>query len=223
MTRRPLPAPAPVRLWMVTLDAVPSAAGIASLSEAERTRAQRFAFEHLKRRYFASHVALRETLAECTGVTAVDQRFTEGPFGKPALANAACAFNMSHSDDVALIAVAPSGEIGVDVEVLRPVNDAIALAERNFTPTEHQQVLNAPPEQRDLVFLRIWTRKEACLKAVGSGFSIAADCFEAGSEIAPRCVTMPTPTGTATMHVESLPEVDGCVLALAWLLEESRL
>jgi len=218
MKRWPLPAPAPVRLWMVMLDAMPSAAGIASLSDAERARAQRFAFEHLKRRHFASHVALRDTLAECTGVAAADQRFTEGPFGKPALANLPCAFNMSHSDDVALIATAPQGEIGVDVEVLRPVNDAIALAERNFTPTEHQQVLSAPPEQRDLVFLRIWTRKEACLKAVGSGFSIAADCFEAGAEAAPRRVTMPTPDGTATMHVESLPEVNGCVLALAWLL-----
>ena len=219
MTRRPLPAPAPVRLWMVKLDAMPSAAGIASLSDTERARAQRFAFEHLKRRYFASHVALRDTLAECTGMAASDQRFSEGPFGKPTLVNASCAFNMSHSDDVALIAVAPTGEIGVDVEVLRPVNDAIALAECNFTPAEHQQVLSAPPEQRDLVFLRIWTRKEACLKAVGSGFSIAADCFEAGAEVAPRRVVMPTPDGMATMHVESLPEVDGCVLALAWLLD----
>jgi len=218
MTRWPLPAPAQVRLWMVALDAMPPAAGIASLSDTERTRAHRFAFEHLKRRYFASHVALRDTLAECTGVAAADQRFTEGPFGKPALANLPCAFNMSHSDDVALIAVAPKGEIGVDVEVLRPVSDAIALAKHNFTPTEHQQVLGAPPEQRDLVFLRIWTRKEACLKAVGSGFSIAADCFEAGAEAAPRRVTMPTPGGMVTMHVESLPEVNGCVLALAWLL-----
>lgn len=218
MTRWPLPAPAPVRLWMVALDALPSAAGIASLSDAERARAQRFAFEHLKRRYFASHVALRDTLAECTGVAAADQRFTEGLFGKPALANAPCAFNMSHSDDVALVAVAPQGEIGVDVEVLRQVSDAVALAKHNFTPAEHQQVLGAPPGQRDLVFLRIWTRKEACLKAVGSGFSIAADCFEAGAEAAPRRVSMPTPGGMATMHVESLPEVNGCVLALAWLL-----
>ena len=217
MTRRELPAPVPVRLWMATLDALPSTDSIASLSQAERARAQRFAFDHLRRRYFASHVALREILAELTGVAAADQRFTEGPFGKPALASAACAFNMSHCDDVAVVAVAPRGEIGVDVEILRPVKDSITLAERNFTPTEHQLVLSTPPAQRDLVFLRIWTRKEACLKAVGSGFSIPADGFEAGAGQARR-VSLPTPEGTVALHVESLPEVDGCVLALAWLL-----
>ena len=218
MTRRALPAPAPLRLWTVALTAMPGADAIASLSQAERARAQRFAFDHLRRRYFAAHVALRETLAECTGASAQALQFTEGPFGKPALVPALCDFNMSHSDDVAVIVVAPQGEIGVDVEVLAPVRDCIALAERNFTPTEHQEVLKATAAQRDLVFLRGWTRKEACLKAIGSGLSIAPDCFEAGTDVQPRKVLLPTPEGVVSLHVESLPEVDGCVMAVAWVL-----
>lgn len=218
MTRRALPAPAPLRLWKVALSAMPPAAALTCLSQAERARAQRFAFAHLRRRHLAAHVALRETLAECTGLAAQSLQFIEGPFGKPALSPPHCAFNMSHSDDVALIAVAPQGETGVDIEVLRVVEQCEELARRNFTPTEHREVADAPPDQRDLVFLRCWTRKEACLKAVGSGFSIAPDCFEAGAGVQPHQVLVPTPEGAVALHVESLPEVDGCVMALAWVL-----
>jgi 4'-phosphopantetheinyl transferase len=217
MTRTELAAPAPFRVWMLALDSWPDSAALETLSPAERERAQRFRFEHLRRRHLASHVALREALAEFNGEPEASQQFVEGPFGKPALVSQRCAFNMSHSDDVAVIAVAPQGEIGVDVELLRPVKDGLEIARRNFTPAEHQQLLAAPAEQRDLVFMRIWTRKEACLKAVGSGFSIAPACFEAGAETAPRQLAMPTPAGAVRLHVESLPEVGGCVMALAWV------
>ena len=213
-----LAAPAPLRLWKLTLDTWPSEAGIATLSAAERERAQRFRFDHLQRRYLASHVALRAAIATYCGEPAAEQRFAEGPHGKPSLSSGACAFNMSHSHDVALIGAAPQGEIGVDIEVLRPMEDGLAIARRNFTPAEHDELLAAAPEQRDLVFMRLWTRKEACLKAVGSGFSIAPDCFETGATPDARSISLPTPQGRVRVHVESLPETDGCALAVAWLL-----
>ena len=218
MRRTELAAPAPFQLWMLTLDSWPAPASIEHLSAAERERAQRYRFEHLRRRYLASHVALRESLADFCGEAEAEQQFVEGPFGKPSLVSERCAFNMSHSHDVAVIAVAPQGDIGVDVEVLRPVNDALQIAERNFTPAEHRALLASAPAERVLVFMRIWTRKEACLKAVGSGFSIAPDCFEAGAETAPRQLDMPTPDGTVALHVESLPEIGGCAIALAWVV-----
>jgi 4'-phosphopantetheinyl transferase len=218
MRRTELAAPAPFRLWMLALDTWPAPASVEKLSVAERERAQRYRFDHLRRRYLASHVALRESLAGFCGEAEATQQFVEGPFGKPALVSERCAFNMSHSHDVAVIAVAPQGNIGVDVEVLRPVEDALAIAQRNFTPTEHQHLLAAPADERDLVFMRLWTRKEACLKAVGSGFSIAPGCFEAGAETAARQLRMPTPAGTVDLHVVSLPETEGCAIALAWLI-----
>ncbi|MEO8152048.1 MAG: 4'-phosphopantetheinyl transferase superfamily protein [Rhizobacter sp.] len=218
MTRRELPGPAPVRLWMVALDAMPDGDAIATLSDAERQQAQRFAFEHLRRRYLAAHVGLREILAAYTGLAANELRFATGSFGKPTLVPPRCAFNMSHSDELALIAVAPQGNIGVDIERLRTVSDSLSLSQRNFTPAEHRQVADAPPDQRDLVFLRGWTRKEACLKALGSGLSIAPESFEAGADTSERQVNVPTPNGIARVQVQSLPETGGGVMALAWVL-----
>lgn len=220
MSRRTeLAAPPPFRLWKLDLGHWPGEDAIATLSPAERERAQRFRFEHLRRRYLASHVALREAISEFCGEAAAVQAFDEGPHGKPALRSGACAFNMSHSHDVALIGAAPHGEIGVDIEMLREVEDALAIARRNFTPGEYEQLLAAPAHDRDLVFMRLWTRKEACLKAVGSGFSIAPDLFETRAEPDARDLWLPTPQGRVRVHVESLPEADGCAMALAWLLD----
>jgi 4'-phosphopantetheinyl transferase len=222
MNRQALAAPAPLQLWKVALHELPSAAAIATLSIAEREQAQRFAFEHLRRRYLAAHVALRQVLSESTGLAADSLQYESGPFGKPSLRGAStCAFNMSHSGDVAVIATAPSGEIGVDVEVLRPVSDSLALAQRNFTPAEHQHLLATPSEWRDLVFLRIWTRKEACIKALGYGLSLAPETFEAGVHAHECQVSIATPEGAAELRLVSLPESEGSVMALSWVTAPS--
>jgi 4'-phosphopantetheinyl transferase len=215
-----LPAPLGLRLWWLRLDELPDAAALATLSADEIARGARFAFEGLRRRHLASHVALRTILAQQTGLPAAALVFGAGPFGKPFLqAPAACVFNMSHSDDVAVIAVAPGAaagtEIGVDVEVLRPMRDAIALAERNFTAAEQRELLATPPEWRDLAFMRGWTRKEACLKAIGSGLSIPPDAVEAG--LLPERAEVQVAHGGAhhQLQVHSLPEHAGTALAVA--------
>lgn len=163
----------------------PGAAGrFDLLSEAEWVRARRFAFEHLRRRYCAARSALRVLLSQRLNVAAADVRFVEGANGKPYVEGAPeCAFNLSHSDDVALIAIAQHAtrdEVGVDVEILRPMRDALALAERNYTEPECAPLRPLEGLARDTEFLRIWTRKEACLKALGSGLSVAPERFEAG-------------------------------------------
>lgn len=216
-----LDAPRGTRLWWVDLQSLPEAARQACLSPAEQAQAARFAFEHLRRRYLAAHVALRELLADCTGLAPQALHFTAGPQGKPLLDNAPhCRFNLTHSDEVALVAVAAegdAGEIGVDVERLRPMRDAMALAERSFTPSEQAKVAGAAAESRDLVFLRGWTRKEACLKAVGSGLSIAPESFEAGTDPDLRSTRLQDTAGAwHSVQVQSLPERQGYVMALAW-------
>jgi 4'-phosphopantetheinyl transferase len=163
---------------------------------------------------------LRAVLAQQTGLPAAALVFGAGPFGKPFLhAPAACVFNLSHSDDVAVIAVAPGAsagtEIGVDVEVLRPMRDAIALAERNFTPAEQRALRAAPPELRDLAFMRGWTRKEACLKAIGSGLSIPPDAVDAGLQQALARLQVVHDGAHHALQVQSLPEHAGTALAVA--------
>lgn len=215
-----LPAPLGLRLWWLRLDEMPDAAALATLSADEVARGRRFAFEGLQRRHLASHVALRAVLAQHTGLPAAALAFGAGPFGKPFLqAPAACVFNMSHSDDVAVIAVAPGApagtEIGVDVEVLRPMRDAIALAERNFTAAEQHALRAAPSGQRDLAFMRGWTRKEACLKAIGSGLSIPPDAVDAGLQHGLVQVQVEHGGARHALQVQSLPEHGGTALAVA--------
>ena len=144
--------------------------------------------------------------------------FDEGPFGKPFLKDLPhkhrCAFNMSHSEDVALIAMADvdAGEIGVDVEMLRPMPDAPSLARQNFSASECAELAATKPDDQALAFLLGWTRKEACLKAIGSGLSTAPNIFTAGLSMALRGVEITTPQGRARLLVHSFrhgPDIVG--------------
>jgi 4'-phosphopantetheinyl transferase len=207
-----------VRLWRVDLGGAPGETAVATLSAAERARAGRFIFERDRRRYLAAHVALRSLLAQATGIAASALGFDEGPFGKPFLTDAAApSFNLSHSGDVALIGIGPHGiEIGVDLEVRRTMSDALELAERHFAPAEIDALRATPPDRRDHAFLRGWTRKEACLKAIGSGLSIAPHTFDAGIGPEERTVSIATPDGAAVVRVTSLAEDADIVNALAF-------
>ncbi len=206
-----------VRLWRVDLGRAPDEAAVATLSAAERARAGRFVFERDRRRYLAAHVALRSLLAQATGVAASQLGFGEGPFGKPFLPDAAApSFNLSHSGDVALIGIGPPGtEIGVDLEVRRTMSDALELAERHFAPAEIDTLRATPTDQRDHAFLRGWTRKEACLKAIGSGLSIAPQTFDAGIAASERIVVIVTPQGPRTVRVQSRADDNGEISAVA--------
>lgn len=80
-------------------------------------------------------------------------------------------FNLSHSGDWGLAALTRGRPLGVDLEVRRPLTDVLALARRFFTQREYQTLAQAPPEQRESLFLEYWTAKEAYLKATGEGLS----------------------------------------------------
>jgi hypothetical protein len=96
-----------------------------------------------------------------------------GEDGKPrlALAPKRLSFNLSHSGDLALVAIAPGGvEVGVDLERLRPRRDLVRLADRRLPPADAAAVAAAPPgPEREAAFYAAWTRHEARVKCVGSG------------------------------------------------------
>lgn len=211
MNATPLPSPETtgIAFWLVDLDAPSSAPGdpdqTALLSDAEQAKANRFHFPHDARRYRASHTALRQLLARATGQSAQGLMFLEGPFGKPRLSGANQPhFNMSHSAGWALIGICADAPIGVDIEVPREMNDLESLAQRNFNPTEFEAMCRVLPEQQLQAFLRCWTRKEACLKALGSGLSIEPAVFEAGIEAAPRSTAIAVDGRACRMTVVSL-------------------
>jgi 4'-phosphopantetheinyl transferase len=214
----PVPNASPFHVWRVDLREVPAAADLLALSAAELDRARRFVFERDRRRYLAAHCALRRLLGEHIASPPHRLAFGQGPFGKPHLVDLPdCRFNMSHSDDEALVAIGELAEVGIDLEVLRPMGDAAALADRNFTANERALLAAAAADQRDRAFLSCWVRKEAVLKAIGSGLSIEPQTFEAG--VAPEARTIGAgPFGGQRVQVQSLPLGAGRLGAVAWLI-----
>ena len=150
----------------------------ACLSSAERRRAGRFRFERDRRRFVVARARLREELAARLGVRPERVEFAYGESGKPRLANQELQFSVSHCDDVALFAFSQGAEVGVDVEAIRPVREAYAIAMQFFSPLELAGYAALAPRDRLLGFLRVWTRKEAYIKALGVGFSMALEHFD---------------------------------------------
>lgn len=213
---------ADIALWLVDLDATsaadPSLTNL--LSEQEKGKANRFRFEHDARRYRASHTALRTLLSQETGLRAQDLQFFEGRFGKPHLNTShPLYFNMSHSGGWALIGICASAPIGVDIEVPRPMNDLDALSKRNFSPPEFTAFQAVAPARQLQLFLQCWTRKEACLKALGSGLSIEPGVFEAGigSETLPTAIMVGQQICHMTVASIALPV--NALAAGAWIRE----
>lgn len=213
-----------VQWWLHRLDRSPTEAQLASLSGTEVDRARRFAFERDRRRYLAAHCALRARLAASTGLPAQALRFAEGPHGKPRLQDApGCTFNLAHSEDLALIGIDTDGaEIGVDVEVLRTIDDAEPLAQRLFTRGEYLSWAALPQPARQAGFLRLWARKEACMKAVGAGLSIAPSSVSAGLQPDQATVELCWAGGQARIELRSIDVGPDAVAAVARVVEARR-
>lgn len=139
------------------------------LSADEQARAGRFRFDVHRRRFIAARGTLRRLLDAYTGRSAASLRFAYGALGKPRLEGGEASFNVSHCDDRMLLAVRRNGEVGVDVERLRPVADAETIAANFFFAEEAERIRSLPEPDRSELFLRLWTRHEARGKFLGRG------------------------------------------------------
>jgi 4'-phosphopantetheinyl transferase len=187
-----------IQVWSVRLD--PPAQRVEQLgrhlSEDEWERARRFRFDKHRRQYVVGRGALRELLAAYLGIQPGTVRFSYGPRGKPFLApphdQAGIQFNLTNSDELALVGFVRGVEIGVDVEYLKPMPDAEQIAERFFSESERVVLRGLPAERKEEAFFNCWTRKEAYLKAVGEGLAAPLDSFDVtlapGEE--PRMLTL---------------------------------
>ena len=223
----PLPPVGDCQVWLIDLDTELSSDELDALSPDEQARASRFVFARHRARFAAGRSALRCMLARRIGRPARELHIQEGPHGKPFLAQAPqLQFNLSHSDGVGLLALANpqatncTQAVGIDVELMRPVSDALALAQSNFDPHERAALAGLPHSGRDRAFLVGWTRKEACLKAHGSGFS-GAVIPPTGLELEARAVRWNDPQDRASYKASvisfELAEV-GAIVSVARLL-----
>ena len=173
-----------VHVWRVPLDDETRVESYwALLDDEERRRATRFVRDVHRRRFIAAHGALRTILAGYLDARPTALAFVTGEHGKPALRDVTgrppVEFNLSHSDDLALVAVARAHPVGVDLERWSEV-EHLELAERFFSPGERSalRALAHAPHLVEAGFFAAWTRKEAYLKATGQGITRGLHHFD---------------------------------------------
>ena len=161
-----------IDVWRVHLDE-PTFPAASFLSPDELNRAQRFHFEKDRLHFIQCRSALRFLLGRYLGLPAADLRFEYQPGGKPELAAQQnplqLRFNVSHSAQLALIAVGAVHRLGIDIEQERSDVDIAALAERYFSARERATLQALPDHLHLTAFFACWTRKESFLKATGDG------------------------------------------------------
>lgn len=177
-------SPNEVHVWCIVLDQPSTALStLASLLSAdEQARAAQFYFERDRRAFIVCHGWLRVILGRYLTVDPQHLEFERALHGKPALAppsgTTLLQFNLSHSRQIALYAIARQREIGIDLEYIRPMPDMEQIVARFFTPSEQAMFQTLPADQRLAAFFRAWTCKEAYLKAIGSGLTRPLADFE---------------------------------------------
>lgn len=172
-----------VHIWHINLargdDEVQRCRRVLAADEAER--ADRFYFARDKNRFTIARAAMRDILSRYTGISASEVNFSYGPKGKPELSGSLeqpeIRFNLSHSSELALLAVTRGLTVGVDIEWIKADFATGDIAERFFSVTEVQTLRSLPADQRAKAFFSCWTRKEAYIKALGEGLSVPLDSF----------------------------------------------
>lgn len=146
------------------------------LDEGERARVGRFHFPRDRDRFLASRGLLRHILAAYLDLEPADLRFGYTAEGKPFLPeHPSLRFNLSHAADRLVVAVAWDRELGVDVEEMFSEAVMNEVRERVLSPPEQAVFEDLPASERRAWFVRLWTRKEAYIKADGRGMSLPLD------------------------------------------------
>jgi len=166
-----------VHVWGARLDPSPAElrALASTLSADEMERARRFHFERDQNTFVAARGGLRAILGAYLQVDPGRIEFSYGPQGKPALMgpDADLTFNLSHSDDVAFVALTRGRTIGVDIERIKPFAEVADVTRTIFSARELAVFRTLAPSDQQDGFFNAWTRKEAFVKATGLGFSMS--------------------------------------------------
>ena len=160
----------------------------ALLSPDETERAARFRFDRDRNRYIVGRGLLRILLASALETSPESLQFTYSPYGKPRLIQPdnlpRLDFNLAHSEDCILFAFAWNRTLGVDIEAIKPDTPCDELAHNYFSEAERAAYFALPePEERRTAFFRLWTRKEAYIKARGEGLALPLHQFDVSQDI----------------------------------------
>lgn len=152
------------------------------LSDDELIRADKFHFKIDKYRYICSRGLVRKLLSNYTGIPAKEISFEFNEYGKPSLIenqnNTELHFNISHSKSNLLAGFVKSAQIGVDIELIKPLKDHVEIAKRFFSANEFEQLISFPSEKLLNGFYSCWTAKESVIKLSGEGLSYPLKDFD---------------------------------------------
>jgi 4'-phosphopantetheinyl transferase len=170
-----IPSAGQVVLWqcdLAALDRTELDRHLVLLSAEERQRYAAYLHREDRDRFLAGKALTRIVLGQCLSISPAGLTFASGPYGRPHLAaDVGWRFNLSHSGDLVVLAVASSVEVGVDVENISRGADLDGIAGMVFKPSERAAMAALPEAARRRYFFRLWTLKEAFSKALGMGFS----------------------------------------------------
>lgn len=177
-------SPGEVRVWLMEV-ATPGPAALARwrgvLDPDECARADRFYFDPDRAIFLAAHWLLRTALTEAGPLPVEAWRFVKGRHGKPMLdpelGQPGLRFNLSHTKGLVACAVTTGAELGIDVELITERRAGLDIAGRYFSPAEVALMRSRPREQHGATFFRLWTLKEALIKATGEGLQRPLDSF----------------------------------------------
>jgi len=151
------------------------------LSVEEKQRSERFKFYKHRKRFIASHGFMRSVLSLYANIPAEQLAFRLTERGKPELiANKNqldIRFNLSHSNNLALLAIRQSIEVGVDIEFMEKKHQWKKIAQRFFTTAEQKNLFSLAEDQQKTAFFQLWTRKEAHMKVTGQGLHLSPTRF----------------------------------------------
>lgn len=151
-----------------------------TLSAEERKRAEAFHFPEDRDTFTITRAALRSLLGRYLGLPPRQVPLATGPYGKPILdlaADTGIHFNVSHAGELSALALSRGRRVGLDLEQLRPGFPFRQVAGRVFSERERSELAFVAAEHQLEAFFQGWTRKEAYLKAVGTGFSASPETF----------------------------------------------
>jgi 4'-phosphopantetheinyl transferase len=201
------------------------------LSPEERQKAERFHFQVDRERHVVGRALVRITMGRLLDRRPDNFRFRYNKFGKPCLADDAnergLQFNVSHSGELILVALAANRRIGVDVERIREDLRIEGIAGRFFSSREQADLAALPADLRHDAFFRCWSQKEAFIKARGEGLSLPLDSFDVTlrpTEPPALLETRPDPVEASRWVIRGLDVGPGHTAALAvegtgWRLE----
>ena len=211
-----------VQVWRAALEDPDDARKLEPLlSSDEFDRANRFRFPEHRRRFVIARGCLRQLLAAYLDLRPGDIAFRYQEAGKPELAGhhpQSLSFNVSHSGDLAAFAFAKARKIGVDVEMIRHDVDVEDIPKRFFSPSEQQTLAALQGDAKYQGFFNCWTRKEAYVKAVGSGLSLPLRDFDVSlvpGDPARLLATRPDATAASRWTMASLDFGSSCAAAIA--------